>query len=370
MTAIKPFSINIPQAQLDDLQNRLANTRWPDELPGVEWSYGIPLSYAQDLVKRWQGGYDWRAWEARINQYPQFTTEIDGQNIHFLHVRSPEPNAFPLIMLHGWPMTIVEYLDLIEPLTNPRAHGGDPKDAFHVIIPSIPGFGFSGSTKDTGWNSGRIGKVFAELMKRLGYERYGVQGNDVGSTLAPELGRADVDHVAGVHVTQIFSFPSGDPAEFEGLTEQDYYRLHFAESFMKEKGAYNQLQSTQPQTIAYALLDSPVGQLAWSCQLLGEVANQDYILTNVSIYWFTKTAGSSARFYYEENHYADHPTERTTTPTAVAVFPKDFLSIRRFAERDHNITRWTEFKEGGHNSSQDAPELLIGDLREFFSALR
>lgn len=367
---ISPFRIEIPQAALDELQTRLAMTRWPDELPGVEWTYGVPLGYVKDLVAYWRNGYDWRKWEAKLNAYPQFLTEIDGQNIHFLHVRSAEPDAMPLLLIHGWPMSVVEYLDMIDVLTNPRAHGGDPADAFHLVIPSNPGFGFSGHTHETGWNSGRIGKAFAELMSRLGYTHYGVHGNDAGSLITPQVSRAAPDHVVGFHVTQFFSFPSGDPAEFEGLTEEDMRRLQFGETFMKEKGAYNMLQSTQPQTLAYALADSPVGQLAWNCQLFGNDVSRDYILTNVMIYWLTNTAGSSARLYYEDAHVQEMPAP-TTVPSGISVFANDFMSIRRFAERDHkNIIHWAEFDRGGHNSTQDAPDLLLGDIRTFFRGLR
>jgi pimeloyl-ACP methyl ester carboxylesterase len=368
---IQPFTITIPQAALDDLQDRLARTRWPDELPGVAWSYGVPLTYVKELTEYWRTGYDWRAWEAKLNAYPSFTTTIDRQNIHFLHVRSPEPDALPLIVTHGWPMSVVEYLDLIQPLTNPRAHGGDPADAFHLVIPSIPGFAFSGPTHETGWDSRRIARAWAELMKRLGYTRYGAHGNDAGSTISPEVGRCDPDHVAGVHVTQIFSFPSGDPAEFVGLSEDDMARLQFLQYFNDNMSAYNKLQSTQPQTLVYALFDSPVGQLAWSGQLFGEVVSRDYILTNVMIYWLTGTAGSAARLYYEDAHAQNKATEPPTTPLGVAVFANDFRSIRRFAERDHkNIVHWSEFDRGSHHATQDAPDLLVDDVRAFFRPLR
>jgi pimeloyl-ACP methyl ester carboxylesterase len=286
-------------------------------------------------------------------------------------MRSPEPDALPLIATHGWPGSIVEYLDVIDPLTNPRAHGGDPADAFHLVIPSIPGYGFSGPTHETGWDSRRIARAWAELMKRLGYDRYGAHGNDAGSLISPEVGRFDPDHVAGVHVTQIFSFPSGDPAEFDGLSEKDMAGLKFLEYFNTEMMAFNKLQSTQPQTLAYALLDSPVGQLAWNAQLFGNSVDADYILTNIMIYWLTGTAGSSARLYYEDFHAKDKAIEPTTTPTGVAVFRDDFRSIRRFAERDHkNIVHWSEFDRGGHYAAHQAPDLLIGDVRTFFRRFR
>ncbi len=368
--AIRPFRFAIPQADLDDLRGRLARTRFPDELPRVGWDYGVPLGYVKDLAEYWRTGYDWRAWEARLNEYPQFTTTIDGQNIHFLHVRSPEPDALPLILTHGWPGSIVEYLDLIGPLTDPRAHGGDPAQAFHLVIPSLPGFGFSGPTTEKGWNRYRTARAWAELMRWLGYDRYGAHGNDAGSFVSPELGRLAPDHVVGVHVTQIYSFPSGDPAELTDLTPEDRRALEMLQWFSENMMAYNKLQSTQPQTLAFALLDSPVGQLAWNAQLFGDAVDADFILTNVMLYWLTGTAASSARFYYKDAH-AQHPTEPTTTPTGVAAFANDFSGIRRFADRDHkNIVHWSEFDRGGHYAAHQVPDLLIGDLRTFFGRFR
>jgi pimeloyl-ACP methyl ester carboxylesterase len=369
-SAIQPFRIDIPQSDLDHLQGRLAGTRWPDELPGVGWDYGVPEEYVKELAAYWRDGYDWRAWEAKLNTYPQFTTTIDGQNIHFLHVRSPEPDALPLILTHGWPGSIVEYLSVIDPLSNPRAHGGDPANAFHLVIPSLPGFGFSGPTRETGWNQYRTAKAWIELMRRLGYTRYGAVGNDMGSFISPEVGRFDPDHVIGVHVAQFYSFPSGDPAEFAALTPEERNELETLRWFRENKMAYNNLQSTQPQTLAYALLDSPVGQLAWSGQLFGDAVDRDFILTNVTLYWLTGTAGSAARMYYENMH-ADGPTGPTTTPIGLAAFANDFSGIRRFAERDHtNIVHWSVFDRGGHYAAHQEPELFIGDVQEFFGRFR
>jgi len=370
-TAIRPFRIEIAQAELDDLTDRLARVRWANELPGVGSDYGVSLDYVKGLVDYWKAGYDWRAAEAKLNEYPQFTTEIDGQNIHFLHVRSPEPDATPLILTHGWPTTFVEYLDVIGPLNDPRAHGGDPADAFHLVIPSVPGFGFSGHTTERGWNQYRTARAWAELMRRLGYERYGAHGNDGGSIISPEVGRADPEHVIGVHVTQIFSFPSGDPAELEGLSEADMGKVQFLRWFYENMGAYDKLQSQAPQTLAHALADSPVGQLAWSCQLFGDAVSRDYILTNVMIYWLTNTAASSARFYYENAHATDVPTEPTTVPIGLANFANDFQSIRPFAERDHkNIVSWNVYDVGSHFAAHDVPDVLVDDIRAFYRSLR
>jgi pimeloyl-ACP methyl ester carboxylesterase len=381
-TEIRPFRIEVPQADLDDLGDRLAHTRWANELPPESrtsgdqrnlvppgWEYGVPLDYVKQLVEYWRTGYDWRAWEAKLNSYPQFTTTIDGQNIHFLHVRSPERDATPLILTHGWPNTVVEYLEIIGPLSDPRGHGGDPADAFDLVIPHLPGFGFSGPTAETGWDAQRTAEAWAELMKRLGYERYGAHGNDAGAIVAPMQGRLDADHVIGVHVTQIFSFPSGDPAEFEGMTQEEMEYLQFLQSFV-ERAIHDKVQEAQPQTIAHALADSPAGQLAWSGQLFGEALSPDEILTNVSIYWLTNTAASAARFYYENKH-AEQATEPTTVPIGLASFAFDFRPIRRFAERDHaNIVHWSEFDRGSHWAAHDARDLLIDDIRAFFRRFR
>ena len=309
-TEIRPFSIQIPQSDLDALNERLERTRWPDELPGVGWTYGVPVSYLQGLAEYWRTSYDWRTFEAKLNGFPQFTTTIDGQNIHFLHVRSPEPDALPLIITHGWPGSIVEFMDIIGPLTDPRAHGGDPADAFHVIAPSIPGFGFSGPTREPGWDMARIARAWAELMSRLGYERYGAQGGDTGSVISPMLGGIDSEHVVGVHVNGALGFPTGDPAELAGLSEAEQARLARMQWQMEDGAGYAIIQSTRPQTLAFGLADSPAGQLAWivekfkewtdpAFELPEEAVDRDLMLTNVSVYWLTGTATSSARLYRE-----------------------------------------------------------------------
>ena len=367
---IRPFRIEVPQAILDDLRDRLTRTRWPDELPGVGDSYGVSLDLVKSLAERWRTGYDWREWEAELNRHQQFTTTIDGQNVHFLHVRSPEADAFPLILTHGWPGSVVEFLDVIGPLSDPAAHAAKPDEAFHLVIPSLPGYGFSGPTRETGWNRYRTAVAWAELMRRLGYDRYGAVGNDAGSMVNPELGRIDAEHVVGLHVTQIFSFPSGDPSEMADLTPEEQGQLATLQWFYENKFSFNQLMSQQPQTLAYALSDSPVGLLAWNAQLFGEDLDDDFILTNVMLYWLTGTGGSAARLYYEDAH-ATQPTEPTTVPMGLAAFGGDFSGIRRFAERDHsNIVRWSTFDHGGHFTAHKAPDLLVGDIRSFFEPLR
>ena len=373
---ITPFRVDIPQADLDDLADRLARTRWANELPlsqvtdGIQkgpvqpgWEYGVPVDYVRRLVADWRESYDWRKWEAKLNAYPQFTTTIDGQQIHFLHVPSARQDAIPLILTHGWPNSVVEYLDLIDPLTNPPS--GQP--AFHLVVPSLPGFAFSGPTVEKGWDLQRIARAWAELMRRLGYERYGAAGNDGGSQVSPEVGRVDGDHVMGVHVTQIFSFPSGDLAEFEGLSPEDMEKLQFLQIFNAEMSAYAQLQATKPQNLAHALADSPAGQLAWSGQLFQEAVDPEVVITNAAIYWLTNTCASAARMYYEVAH-ATQPAEPTTVPLGLSAFAYDFRSIRRFAERDHaNIVSWNEYDRGGHWSAHDAPDLLLAALRQFFA---
>ncbi|MBP2326529.1 pimeloyl-ACP methyl ester carboxylesterase [Kibdelosporangium banguiense] len=378
-TEIRPFAAEIPQAEIDYLTDRLARTRWSSTpLPG--WDRGVPLDALKELVEYWANDYDWRAHEARINSFPQFKNEIDGVDVHFLHVRSPEPAAFPLILTHGWPGTFVELLDVIGPLTDPRAHGGDPADAFHLVIPSVPGFAFSSVPAEAGWNTGRIAKAWAELMQRLGYNRYGAAGNDVGSMVSPVLGQIDAEHVTAVHVTQVFSFPSGDPTEFEGFGPQEYGRLAFLQRFMDEHSGFNKIQSTRPETLGHALADSPVGQLAWILDLVrgfgdhpaevDKMLDADFVLTIASLYWFTNTSASSARLYYENEHHSAEPAARGTIPTGVAVFANDFKAIRQLADRDHNIVHWSEFDRGGHYSGTDAPDLLAEDLRTFYRSYR
>jgi pimeloyl-ACP methyl ester carboxylesterase len=383
---IRPFRIEVPQAALDDLHDRLARTRWPDELPGVDWRYGVPLDYLKELAAYWRTSYDWRQQEATLNAFPQFTTEIDGARVHFVHVRSPEPDALPLIMTHGWPGSIVEFMHIIGPLTDPRLHGGDPADAFHLVAPSIPGFGFSGPTRDTGWDNRRVARAWAELMRRLGYGRYGAQGGDWGSGISRDLGVLHPDTVIGVHLSTLFAPPSGDAAARAELTDVEQERLQASARFRAEGLGYAMIQATRPQTLAYGLTDSPVGQLAWitekfkewtdSAERPEDAVDRDQLLTNVTVYWLTGTAGSSARLYYETAHtgtgtgWGGSP-ELSTVPTGVAVFPREIApAIRRFAERTNNIVHWSEFDRGGHFAAMEAPDLLIGDVRAFFRRFR
>ncbi len=381
-TEIRPFRIDVPAADLADLRDRLTNARWPAQLPGTGWERGVPVEYLKDLTGYWASGYDWRKQEAVLGGYPQFTTTIDGQTIHFLHVRSPEPDAFPLVVTHGWPGSIVEFLDVIGPLTDPRAHGGDRADAFHLVIPSIPGFAFSGPTSEPGWDSRRVASAFAELMRRLGYTRYGAQGGDFGALIGPDLGRVDPDHVAGVHVNAatvgFIPFGPVDEADLAQLTDLEKERLARMNNYLSDRSGYFQIQSTRPQTLAYGLTDSPVGQLAWIVEKVREwthggevpedVIDRDRILTNVMLYWLTGTAGSAANLYYEQMHSGNWPTP-STVPTGVLVTAED-IAIRRFAEPSNNIVYWTDADSSGHFAALESPDLFTGDVRTFFRQVR
>ncbi|MFE7136085.1 epoxide hydrolase family protein [Streptomyces sp. NPDC057638] len=383
---MQPFRIDIPQAHLDDLHRRLEATRWPGELPGTGWERGVPQDYLKELAAYWRTGFDWRAAEAELNAHPQFTETIDGARIHFLHITSPEPDATALLLTHGWPGSVAEFLDVIGPLTDPRAHGADPADAFHLVIPSLPGYGFSTLT-EPGWDTARIARAWATLMDRLGYGRYIAQGGDAGSPISLELGRTDPGHVLGVHVNMLMTFPSGDPAELAGLSARDQQRLAKLARFDAELCGYMKLQQTRPQTLAYALTDSPAGQLAWITERFldwtsartrpEEAVDRDRLLTNVSLYWFTGTAGSSAQFYYEgaaavRAAAAGALPPPLTVPVGVAVFPDDiFVPLRSLADRDlPTITHWSEFETGGHFAALEQPARLTADIRTFARSLK
>ena len=369
---IDEFRLDVAQEQLDDLNRRLDLVRWPDELPGVGWSYGVPLDYLRDLVAYWRHEYDWRNAEARLNEWPQYRTEIDGATIHFAHLRSADPDATPLLITHGWPGSIVEFSEIAGPLG----------DAFHLVLPTIPGFTLSGPTREPGWEAVRIARAFGELMNRLGYHRYGVQGGDWGAAISRELGRIHPDHVIGVHLNLL---PGGgataEPStpELAALTPAEQQRTIASwqrmQAWNQEKAGYAALQSTRPQTLAYALTDSPVGQLAWIAEKFHEwsdpasVIDRDHLLTNVMLYWLTATAGSAGRVYYERAHHA-RPVEPSRTPTALADFAHDnFIPLRHIADRTENIVRWTTYPNGGHFAALEQPEVLIADIRAFFRDL-
>ncbi|MEV6322198.1 epoxide hydrolase [Nocardia sp. NPDC051787] len=411
---IRPFHIEIPQAQIDDLRGRLANTLWPQDLPGVGWGKGMRVSYLRPLAEYWRTEFDWRAVEAKLNELPQFVTEIAGRQVHFLHVRSPELDALPLVLNHGWPASFVEFLPVIGPLSDPRAHGGDPADAFHLVIPSLPGFGFSEVAPDAGAGSTeRFAEVVAALMARLGYDRYGVQGGDAGYFVAAHLGHIAREHLAGIHVNGPITVPAwdsdeswGDAAESAsagewssggaeesvsagewspGGAESEYSPedqaklavLSGPESYSRYD--YATLQANRPQTLAIGVHDSPAGLLSWITDLFRQYTSpaidlpedavgRDALLTNISLYWFTGTFASSLRLYSESAAWGA-PVQKSDVPTAAALFPGD-MSIRKLAEDAHNIVRWTEFDRGGHFAAMEAPDLLTADVREFFRSLR
>jgi epoxide hydrolase len=357
-TELRPFKVHIPQSDLDDLADRLGRVRWPDELPGVDWSYGVPRGYVRELVDHWRTGYDWRAHEARLNELPHYTTEIEGQNIHFVHVRSPKPDALALVLTHGWPGSFLEFLDMIEPLSRD----------FHLVIPSIPGYGFSGPTHERGWDAARIARAWAELMRRLGYERYGAQGGDFGAGISLALGAVAPERVVGVHVNYLPTRP--DPDAGITFSETDEARLDKIRHLMANRPPYQALLVATPQTIGYALTDSPVGQLAWIAERFAQwtdpstPVSDDRMLTDISLYWLTATAASSARLHHDVPRGAPLPCP---APVGVAVFAHDITqSVRPLAERLYDITHWSEFDRGGHFAAMEVPDLLAADVRDFF----
>jgi epoxide hydrolase len=385
-SGIRPFRIEVPQADLDDLRDRLDRTRWPGEVPGIGWTRGVPLDYLKDLADYWANDFDWRRQEARLNELPQFATTIEGQNVHFLHVRSPEPDAMPLIICHGYPGSVVEFVNIIGPLTDPVSHGGDATDAFHVVAPSLPGFGFSTPVQETGWEMARTARAFAELMRRLGYERYGAQGGDVGAGIVGMLAGLDGEHVAAVHTNSdplavigaLDYLPEG-AARLASLSEEDRAAVERTKVISEEGSGYLKLQSNRPQTIAYSLTDSPVGQLAWivenfkewtdaAAELPEDAVDLDRLLTNVSVYWFTGTGASAANFLYETGHSTEWGAPATAAQGWALFAAQPF--VRAMMDPDHEIEHWSEFDRGGHFPAMETPDLLFGDVRRFFRTLR
>jgi pimeloyl-ACP methyl ester carboxylesterase len=372
-TTITPFKIAIPDAKLADLKQRVANTLFANALPGAGWGYGPTAEFVTRMIDRLKTGYDWRKQEAAINQHPQFTTEIDGQTIHFLHVKSKAAKATPLLLLHGWPGSFVEFLDAIAPLS---AAG------FDLVIPSLPGFGFSGPTNEAGWNDVRIANAMLELMSRLRYTRFGVQGGDAGAVIAPAIGRAAPARVIGVHVNAATMgfIPMGpiEPSDIATFSDAEKSRLQRLQQFMAERFGFNALQSSRPQTVAYGITDSPAGLISWLGDMFagfGDSPNaiaEDKFLTNVLVYWFTGTAASSIRLYYENAHDPEawNPKPNSGVPTGVAVFARDEVAIRRFAEPGNTIVRWTELESGGHFAAMEVPEVWAKEVAAFFSGLK
>jgi len=374
--AVTPFRIDIPQADLDDLVARLAHTRWPEPETVTDWSQGMPLAYTQELCRYWADEYDWRATEARLNQFPQFRTEIDGLGIHLIHVRSPHPEAMPLIISHGWPGSIVEFHKVIGPLVDPVAHGGDAADAFHVVCPSLPGYGFSDKPSAPGWTVDRIADAWDELMVRLGYPRYFAQGGDWGAMVTSSLGANHGDHVAGIHL----NMPLAVPDLSQPLTDAEQASLDGFTHYETAESGYSKEQSTRPQTVGYGLVDSPAGQAAWVVEKFWawtdcdghpeNVLTRDEILDNVMLYWLPATGASSARLYWESfNQPSLDPIE---VPVGCSIFPKEIFRIsRRWAEgRFTDLRYWNELSTGGHFAAFEQPDAFTDEVRACFRTMR
>jgi pimeloyl-ACP methyl ester carboxylesterase len=377
-TAITPFRIEVPDEALADLRDRLRRTRWPEPETVDDWSQGIPLTYVQELCRYWTDEYDWRRSEARLNALPQYRTTIDGLGIHFIHVRSPQENALPLIITHGWPGSIVEFLKVIGPLADPAAHGGDPADAFHVVCPSLPGYGFSDKPLRHGWDVDHIARAWAELMDRLGYHRYGAQGGDWGASVTTSIGQQDVEHLAGIHLNMPVAVP--DPATMGELSEAEQAALAALTHYDKWDSGYSKQQSTRPQTLGYGLVDSPVGQCAWIVEKFwswtdcdGDPLNlltRDELLDNVMLYWLPATGASSARLYWES--FRQFNRELVGAPTGCSVFPREIIrTSRRWAEqRFSDLRYWNELDRGGHFAAFEQPDAFVNEVRAFFRLVR
>jgi pimeloyl-ACP methyl ester carboxylesterase len=382
--AIEPFRIQVSDEVLADLRERLARTRFPDQLEGAGWTYGTELSYLRELVAYWRERYDWRRHEALLNSFPHFSTEIDGQRVRFLHVRSPHAGAFPLVVTHGWPGSIFEFHKILGPLAEPTQHGGRAEDAFHVVCPSIPGYGFSDPPRTPGWDARRMAEVNAKLMARLGYARYGAQGGDWGAIISTQNALVDRAHCAGIHLNMVVAFPPSDGGDpMAGLDDVEKAAFGDFAHFQKEETGYQQIQGTKPQTLGYALNDSPAGLAAWIVEKFrtwsdcdGDVEkrfSKDELLTNVMIYWVTQSITSSTRLYYETMHSGRFGPagERVETPTGCAIFPKElYRAPRAWAERAFDVRHWTRMPRGGHFAALEEPELLVEDVRAFFREVR
>jgi pimeloyl-ACP methyl ester carboxylesterase len=380
--AIVPFTINVPDATLRDLKARLERTRFPQEIPGTGWDYGTDLAYLKSLVTYWRDSFDWRAQERALNRFPQFKTTIDGVEIHFIHVKSPVPNALPLAMTHGWPGSIVEFSKVIGPLTDPARSGGRPDDAFSIVAISLPGFGFSGKPQERGYSPEKMASIISTLMARLGYQKYGVQGGDWGGIISRLVAINDASHVAGLHLNFCIAGPPPGVADpTAGVPPAEVQRREAREQYMANERAYQQIQATKPQTLGFALDDSPAGLAAWIVEKFrawcdcegGNVESKftkDELLTNITMYWATQSGTSSARIYYE-NRVAPPNPKRVEVPTACALFPKEIsVPPRKWVEARYNLVRWTEMPRGGHFAALEQPDLLVTDVREFFRNLR
>ncbi len=382
---VTPFRISTSDADLRDLRERLARTRWPEAETVEDWSQGVPLAYLQDLCRYWAEDHDWRATEARLNALPQFRTDIDGLGIHLLHVRSPRADALPLVLTHGWPGSVVEFLDVIGPLTDPAAHGGDPADAFHVVCPSLPGYGFSDKPTRPGWGLERIAGAWAILMERLGYSRFGAQGGDWGTSITTLLAQAHPDRLAGIHLTPPIAAP--DPATFDDLTDGEADALAALDQAQQWESGYAEQQTTRPQTVGYGLVDSPAALCAWIVEKFrawtdchGHPENaltRDQMLDDVTLYWLTGTAASSARLYWESfrqvsKWFSESTSDTVEVPTGCSIFPREMpRPSRRWAARRYtDIRHWHELDRGGHFAAFEQPALFVEEVRSFFRLVR
>ncbi len=380
-SSVDSYRIHVPDEVLADLSARLQLTRFPDYFSEGDWDMGIDVPYIRELVAYWRSHFDWRAYEDRLNRLPHYTTTIDNQNIHFIHVRSPRPNALPLLMVHGWPGSVIEFRKVVDRLADPPRDGSEERQAFHLVIPSLPGYGFSGPTRERGWNIERTVRAFAELMRRLGYSRYGAQGGDWGAMITTRLAEFDEPHVVGLHTNMPIAPAPEKPGD---LTGEEAQRLQRFEEHMARETGYARIQGTKPQTVGLALNDSPAGLLGWIVEKfhtwsdcggdLESVFSRDDLIANVMTYWVTQTAASAARFYFE-NHLPEMDVPdgvaRVSVPTGVARFPRELVLMpRSWLERRYNIVHWTEMHRGGHFAAMEQPELFADDVTKFFTALR
>lgn len=378
----EPFAIFVPDAVLTDLHQRLARTRWPGEIADSGWDYGTNLGYLKELVTYWQTQYHWRDQEKALNDFHHYRATVDGLGIHFIHERGKGPNPLPLMIIHGWPGSFCEFIKIIRPLTDPASFGGDPADAFDVIIPSLPGYGFSDAPRERGWNVPRVADIFARLMTDvLDYPRFASQGGDWGAAITARLGYAYPDRLVGIHLNMILVTPS--PEALADLSPADLAWREEMGTWVQNESAYAMLQGTKPQTLAYGLNDSPAGLAAWIVEKfrtwsdcdgdVERVYSKDDLLNNIMVYWVTEAIASSVRLYYENRH---HPwvlgkDEKITVPTALAIFPREIMRpSRAYGERIFNIQRWTEMPRGGHFAAMEAPDLLVEEIRAFFRHLR
>jgi pimeloyl-ACP methyl ester carboxylesterase len=375
---VRPFTVEMSPDAVSDLRDRLARTRWPNPEPVEDWSQGIPLAYTMELCHYWQTGYDFATAQQRLNAFPQFMTEIDGLDIHFLHVRSPEPNALPLVLTHGWPGSIVEFLNVLGPLTDPVAHGGDPADAFHVVCPSLPGYGWSAKPPVVGWGVDHIAQAWMALMARLGFDRYGAQGGDWGSMVTTSIGRQDPGHVAGIHLNMPVARPDQDT--FGDLTPVEQQTLQDLARHREQGTGYSKQQSTKPQTLGYGLADSPAGQCAWIVEKFHEWTDcdghpenavaRDELLDNVLVYWLSNSGASSARLYWES--FTSGNMDEISVPMGASIFPKEIIRMSRrwAAKRFTDIRYWNELDRGGHFAALEQPETFLNEVRSFFRLVR